>query len=228
VLADADRSLAAFLGAALGKVTISFDAPTAEWAATAKRPSLSLFLYLAVEDPARRAADMLDVRDSDGRVTARQAPVRHYQLHYLASAWAADTEHEHRLLGEVLAACAGHHALPARCRAGVLADEPEPMVLAAGAAGPVAAHEVWSSLGMPLRAAVSLCLIAPLRPALDVDVAAPAEHFTMGIEAVDATSVAAGPPAATRAWTTIRVREREHGERGPERPIRQARSQNPG
>lgn len=223
MLADADRSLAAFLGEALGKVTIAFDSPTAEWAAAAKRPALSLFLHLAAEDPARRAADLLDVRDADGRVTARQAPVRHYQLHYLASAWAADPEHEHRLLGEVLAACAGHDALPAGCLAGVLADEPEPVVLAAGAPAPVAAHEVWSSLGMPLRASVSLCLIAPLRPALDVDVAAPAEHFTMGLEAIEAAPVAAGPPIGARSWTTIRVREREHGERGPERSIPGAR-----
>lgn len=222
MLADADRSLAAFLGQALGKVTIAFDAPTAEWAAAARRPSLSLFLHLAVEDPARRAADSLDVRDAAGRVTARQAPVRHYQLHYLASAWAASPDEEHRLLGEVLTACTGHDALPAGCRAGVLADEPEPVVLTAGGPAPVAAHEVWSSLGVPLRASVAMCLIAPLRPALDVDVAAPAEHFTVGIEAVDTTPVAAGPPLGTREWTTIRVREREHGERGPERPTRRA------
>ena len=223
MLADADRSLAAFLGQALGKVTIAFDAPTAEWAAAAERPSLSLFLHLAVEDPARRAADLLDVRDAGGRVTARQAPVRHYQLHYLASAWAASPAEEHRLLGEVLTACTGHDAVPAACLAGVFSDEPEPVVLAAGVPGPVAAHEVWSSLGVPLRASVALCLIAPLRPALDVDIAAPAEHFTMGIEAMDAAPVAAGPPLGAREWTTIRVREREHGEHGPERPIRGAR-----
>lgn len=216
MIADADSSLAAFLAAALPTgTTVTFDPPTAAMA-TAKVPTLSCFLHRVVEDTSRRVADVVDLRGSDGRVTGRQAPVRHYQLHYLVSAWAATVADEHRLLGDVMRACLEGEVVPPELLVGALVGEPEPVLVRAGLPIPdrgPAAHEVWSSLGVALRASIDLVLVAPLRPVVDTEIAPPAEQITVGMEAIDAASrlvaAAAGPAdRAARSWTTIRIKEK--------------------
>jgi len=215
VIADADRSLAAYLGASLPKGTaVSFETPDADFAESVKRPTVSCFLHRVVEDTTRRVADVVELRNSDGRVEARQAPVRHYQLHYLVSAWAGSVSDEHDLLSAVMSVGLGGETLPPAHLQGVLDGEEEPVLLRI--AVPVAdngpdAHDLWSSLGVPIKASLALVLVAPLRPALDTDIAEPAESITVGMEAIDAQSRLAEDASRallSRKWTKIVIKER--------------------
>jgi hypothetical protein len=215
VIADADRSLANFLTATLEAGTaVTFETPTDEWAKAAKRPAISCFLHRVVEDIARRNADWADERTADGRVGARQPPVRHYQLHYQVSAWAKSVEDEHRLLGRVMEACLRGEIVAAEHLAGVFDGEDQPLLLRLGVPVPDPGpqpHDVWSSLGMPLRASLELTLVAPLRPALNTDIAPPAEELTMDMERIGRGARRVGADTgllAERRWTAFRIREK--------------------
>ncbi|MEO8266948.1 MAG: DUF4255 domain-containing protein [Ilumatobacteraceae bacterium] len=216
MIADADRSLSNFLVSVLDSGTsVTFETPTEEWAKAVKRPSVSCFLHRAVEDIGRRAADWSDERNADGRVGGRQPPVRHYQLHYQVSAWAKSVEEEHRLLGRVMEACLVGEIVAAEHLAGVFDGEVQPLLIRLGVPLPDAGpqpHDVWSSLGMPLRASLELTLVAPLRPALSTDIAPPAEELTMDMERIGrgARRVGDADPGALveKRWTAFRIREK--------------------
>ena len=217
VIADADRSLAKFLAQALDAGTaVTFETPNDEWAKTVKRPVVSCFLHRVVEDIARRSADWSDERGADGRVGGRQPPVRHYQLHYQVSAWAKTIDDEHSLLGQVMIACLAGETIDAQHLEGVLADEAQPVLIRLGLPvsdpGPQP-HDVWTSLGMPLRASLELMLVAPLRPSIHTDIAPPAEELSLLVEKIGSGSRgdprSVDPRALTdRRWTAFRVREK--------------------
>ena len=216
MIADADRSLANFLVSVLDAGTaVTFETPTDEWAKAAKRPALSCFLHRVVEDIARRNADWADERNADGRVAGRQPPVRHYQLHYQVSAWATSVEDEHRLLGRVMEACLAGEIVAAEHLAGVFDGEVQPLLLRLGVPVPDPGpqpHDVWASLGMPLRASLELTLVAPLRPTLDTDIAPPAEELTMDMERIGRggrqVNTGDGGLLAEKRWTAFRIREK--------------------
>ena len=122
--------------------------------------------------------------------------MRHYQLHYQVSAWATSVDAEHRLLGQVMEACLASEIVPAPHCAGVFEGETEPLLLRL--AVPMAdpgpqPHDVWASLGMPLRASLELTLVVPLRPALITDVAPAAEELSMLMESVGTASAQPEP-----------------------------------
>lgn len=217
VIADTDRSLANFLAAAFGAGTsVTFETPTHEWAKSVKRPVVSCFLHRVVEDVGRRSGDWSDERNADGRVAGRQPPVRFYQLHYQISAWANTVEEEHQLLGAVMAACLAGETIGSEHVVGVLEGDAQPLLVRLGLPisdpGPQA-HDIWSSLGVPLRASLELMLVAPLRPALNTDIAPPAEELSMVVEKLGSGlgrgfgSISANP-IADRRWTAFRVREK--------------------
>ena len=216
VIADADRSLSNFLVSVLDTGTaVTFETPSEDWANAVKRPAVSCFLYRVVEDIGRRNADWADERNADGRVGGRQPPVRHYQLHYQVSAWAKTVEDEHRLLGRVMEACLAGEIVAAEHLAGVLDGEKQPLLLRLGVPIPdpgPQAHDVWSSLGVPLRASLELTLVAPLRPALFTDIAPPAEELTIGMESIGPAARKAASTdtglLAEKRWTAFRIREK--------------------
>ena len=216
MIADADRSLANFLESVLDSgIAVTFETPSDEWAKSAKRPAVSCFLHRVVEDIARRNADWADERTADGRVGARQPPVRHYQLHYQVSAWAKSVDEEHRLLGRVMEACLAGEIVAAEHLAGVFDGEQQPLLVRLGVPvtdpGPQA-HDVWSSLGVPLRASLELMLVAPLRPSMFTDIAPPAQELTMEMERIGrgGRQVGTGDTdlLAEKRWTAFRIREK--------------------
>jgi predicted transcriptional regulator len=216
VIADADRSLANFLVSALDAGTsVTFETPSEEWAKAVKRPAVSCFLHRVAEDIGRRNADWADERNAEGRVSGRQPPVRHYQLHYQVSAWAKTIEDEHRLLGRVMEACLAGEIVAPEHLAGALEGEQQPLLVRLGVPVPdpgPQAHDVWSSLGVPLRASLELTLVAPLRPSLVTDIAPPAEELTMDMERIGRGAQRAGAGdaglLAERRWTAFRIREK--------------------
>ena len=216
MIADADRSLANFLVSFLDAGTaVTFDTPTDEWAKSVKRPAVSCFLHRVVEDTARRSADWADERTAEGRVGGRQPPVRHYQLHYQVSAWAKSVDDEHRLLGRVMEACLTGEIVAPQHLAGVLEGEQQPLLVRLGVPVPDPGpqpHDVWSSLGLPLRASLELTLVAPLRPALHTDIAPPAEELTLDMERIGRGAHLAGSGEtdllSEKRWTAFRIREK--------------------
>ncbi len=215
MIADVDGSLARFLNAALGKgVDVTFETPTVAWEGEVKRPVVSCFLHRVVEDIGRRSADWADERNAEGRVAGRQPPVRHYQLHYQLSAWAKSIDQEHQLLGRVMEACLAGEVIPAEYLVGVLDGENEPLLVRLGVPVPdpgPQAHDVWSSLGLPIRASLDLTLVAPLRPQLVTDIAPPAEELSMVMQSIGGGSrgvAEEGSLLADRRWTAFRIREK--------------------
>ena len=216
MIADADRSLSNFLVSVLDSGTsVTFETPSDEWAKAVKRPAVSCFLHRVVEDIARRNADWADERNADGRVGGRQPPVRHYQLHYQVSAWAKSIDEEHRLLGRVMEACLAGEIVAAEHLAGVFDGEQQPLLVRLGVPltdpGPQA-HDVWSSLGVPIRASLELMLVAPLRPSLFTDIAPPAEELTMEMERIGRggrqVNTGESELLAEKRWTAFRIREK--------------------
>ena len=87
----------------------------------------------------------------------------------------------------------------------------------------VSVTDVWSSLGQPVRASLTLVVTAPLLPTLVTDLAAPAESLDIGLAGVrprkgrapapdlaevEPLDARVAPEEDARQWTTYRVRER--------------------
>src|SRR6516165_6915907 len=145
---------------------VRFDAPTADWVAGLEDPCIDLFLHDIVEDVGGRGADWADVKNGDGRVVARQPPLRRYRLSYLVSAWASSPEVEHRLLGRVLRAIVEADQLPAEMLVGSLVEEARHVGVALAEPSPsrLRPHDLWAALGGPPRTSFELVVTAPLRP----------------------------------------------------------------
>jgi len=78
VIHHVNECLRALLAASAGDdpPELSFEAPTAAWAAEAGHPVLNLFLYDVREHLDARLADWSDLRDDAGRVVGRRPPTR--------------------------------------------------------------------------------------------------------------------------------------------------------
>jgi hypothetical protein len=192
VLHEIDAALRTMLLAELpATTTIRFDTPDPSWCEGAGGV-VSAFLHRVREDLGARTASWVEHRDERGRVVDRAAPARRYHVHYVVTAWCADSGHEHQLLGAVLAALAGHDTVPEQHLSGSLRAAGHPVTLAV--AHPELsrpAPELWRDLALRPRAALDLVATAILTPATPTDLAPPAQR-------VDLT-VAGGTPATPAA-----------------------------
>ncbi len=224
---DVDTALAALFSAAKAKdqkLACSFDAPTPDWSATVKSPTLNLFLVQINENLDARPGAWVDVRDDDGQTIGRQPPLRRYDLRYLLSVWGGGPPVEHRMLGAVLTLVPAYDTIPAELLSGSLAERGLPVRLriAQDDLG-VGVTDVWSLLGQQVRASLTLVVTAPLLPMLVTDLAPPADSLDIGLAGVrprkarapapdlsDVEPVEArvSPEEGTRQWTKYRVRER--------------------
>lgn len=178
MLADVDLSLAAWLSAALPPHTeIDFGPPARRAGERAGRhPAVNVFLHAVDEDTTGLQASEIRLRDETGRTAGILLPTRTYALTYLLTAWAGDPLTEHRLLGAVLVAHAGHDQLGGEQLCGVLAEAGECLPVHIGRPG----HEVrWNHLGLPERSALVLTVLARAVPPLDQIVAPPAEQLKL-------------------------------------------------
>jgi hypothetical protein len=185
VIEDVDASVLALLQLAIPKsdAVVRFEAPTPDWVSALKGPCIDLFLHDVVEELGGRGADWTDVRGENGRVVARQPPLRRYRLSYLVSAWASSAEVEHRLLARVLRAVVEADNLPAEVLVGSLVEGAPYIDIALAEPSPsrLRPHDLWSALGTPPRTSFELVVTAPLRPAPITEIAPPAERLTLGV-----------------------------------------------
>ncbi len=146
-------------------VDVSFAAPTAEWATERQRPTIDIFLHDIREDLEQRPAQFREVRDEEGRVTARAWPPRFFTLSYLVTAWAGRPEDEQRLLASVLAAIVRHDRLPADVLEGSLvAHQRQVRLTLAAPEATERVTDVWTALGGELRPSLHVSVTAPLDP----------------------------------------------------------------
>jgi hypothetical protein len=156
---DVDASVRAWLSRYLPEgVPIVFDPPHR----CAERPGelLSVFLDDIEEDPTGVAETWGDQRDPEGHLVGRRPPGRFYRFSYLVTAWAADTEREHRLLGAVMQGCTTCLSLPADALSGMLARDGHPVRVrcAPHRDGPAPAHDPF---GPAARTSMRLRLVVP-------------------------------------------------------------------
>jgi hypothetical protein len=191
VLADVDASLAAWLSNELpAGTTIDFASPAGlvdHRRSGRSACTVNLFLHDIVADPAGQSSTEVYLRDSRGRVCGVQSPLRRYRLSYLVTAWGADTDEEHRLLGLVLAAHGGVETLTGERLHGVLRelDIPVPIELGLVGRGP-GEPGMWASLGLPARASFELCVTAPVPPVVRTDIAPQVRRVGVDVHRRDA------------------------------------------
>jgi hypothetical protein len=154
------------------EVDVVFDAPTKDWSTRRNSPTLDVYLYDIREDLRRRETGVIDVHDTDGRITGRRRPPRYYKLSYLVTAWTQRPEDEHRLLAAVLACFNHYDKLPSDFLVGQLAHLDLPVAVTVALPPPEdrALSDVWSALGGELKPSLDLVVTLPL----DTDVFEPA------------------------------------------------------
>jgi hypothetical protein len=149
-----------------GEVDVKFDQPKREWSARLSRPTVNLFLYDVRENQKLRQAQPLwDVLPNpDGTVTRRRKPVR-LDLHYMLTAWAAEPDDEHRLLGRALMALFRYSHLPEELVPESLGRQPAPLSFLVAQYDELRnPTDVWNVLDNEMRPGIALVITLALDP----------------------------------------------------------------
>ena len=111
-----------------GEVDVVFDQPKREWSARLNRPTLNIFLFdLHENKKLRQTQPMWEIeRHSNGTATKRRKEAR-FDLYYLITAWANESDDEHRLLSRTLMALLRHSQVPAEVLPEPLQNQPLPI-----------------------------------------------------------------------------------------------------
>jgi hypothetical protein len=177
MIAEVDEALCRALARVLPKGTVvRLDPPKPTWNTEKPSQAIDLFLFGLAGDNRGAASGWEEVRDPRGRVLSRAEPPRRYQLSYLVTARAPKISEEHELLDTALRALTDADALPESCLPEALLDTGMPVLVDLDPAGP---GPLWTSLGMPARAAFVLTVSAPHRPTPDTELAPPAESMNL-------------------------------------------------
>lgn len=209
MIAEVDEALCRALARVLPKGTVvRLDPPKPTWQTEKPSQAIDLFLFNLAGDARGAASGWEDIRDaSSGRVLARQEPPRRFRLSYLVTARAPKIAEEHELLDTALRALTDGEALPESCLPDALLETGMPVLVDLDPAGP---GDLWTSLGMPARAAFVLTVSAAHRPAPDTELAPPAERIDLRHDAEfgrgNGTPIT-GPrpdgPAAPKRWQRV-------------------------
>lgn len=200
MITEVDDALCLMLGRCLPEGTaVRLDPPKPTW--QTERPSkvLDLFLFGLHDDPRGRESGWGETRDERGAVLSRRQPARRCSLSYLVTARAPGVGDEHRLLDLALRTMIFADSIPADCLGGTLAETGDPVFLTVSQNDP---GELWSSLGMPARAAFIISVSAPYLPPVDTDLAAPAERITLRSNQEVPAPLA---PAGNKRWVRTPV-----------------------
>lgn len=207
MIAEVDEALCRALARVLPKGTVvRLDPPKPTWQTEKPSQAIDIFLFGIAGDSRAAASGWDEVRDPRGQVLSRTEPPRRYRLSYLVTARAPKIAEEHELLDTALQALAGGSALPESCLPAALAEIGMPVLVDLDAGGP---GPLWTSLGMPARAAFVLSVSAPHRNVPDTELAPPADKINLRTDPVGAGGSvpgAAGPGvAAPKRWERVRT-----------------------
>ena len=211
MIAEVDEALCRALARVLPKGTVvRLDPPKPTWQTEKPSQAIDLFLFNLAGDERGAASGFEEVRDPNGRVLSRSEPPRRYRLSYLVTARAPKIAEEHELLDTALRALTDGESLPESCLPEALLETGMPVIVDLDPAGP---GDLWTSLGMPARAAFVLTVSAPHRPQPDTELAPPAEimHLTHDMEFGRRNGPGAAPadgsrpngPATEKRWKRV-------------------------
>jgi hypothetical protein len=146
VITEVDDGLCRLLGRKMPEGTVvRLDPPKPTW--QTERPSNTIDLFL------------FGLQD-DTRAPTQREPVRRCELSYLVTARAEKVHEEHRLLDRALRTVMFTDTMPADCLSDSLAAA-GPLYIRIADSGPGA---LWTSLGMPARAAFVMTVSVPMLP----------------------------------------------------------------
>jgi hypothetical protein len=212
VIAEVDEALCRALARVLPKGTVvRLDPPKPTWQTEKPSQAIDLFLFNLAGDPQGAESGSEEVRDGRGAVLSRQDPPRRFRLSYLVTARAPKIAEEHELLDTALRALTDSESLPASCLPDALLETGMAVRVDLDPAGP---GHLWTSLGMPARAAFVLSVSAPHRPQPVTDLAPPADKIdlrssdvTRGTHGPDGAlppdAAGAGGPEAPKRWKRV-------------------------
>jgi Pvc16 N-terminal domain len=177
VITEVDDALCVLLGRALPEGTmVRLDPPKPTWQTERPSKAIDLFLFGLHDDPKGRQSGFDEVRDERGAVLARQEPNRRCVLSYLVTARAPKISEEHRLLDVALRTMIFTDMLPVDCLPSGLAGAGAPVFVNVAENEPAS---LWTSLGMPARAAFVVKISAPYIPEPDTELAPPADKIAL-------------------------------------------------
>jgi hypothetical protein len=200
VITEVDDALCVLLGRALPEGTmVRLDPPKPTWQTERPSKAIDLFLFGLHDDPRGRQSGYDEVRDDRGAVLSRREPIRRCELSYLVTARAPKISEEHRLLDIALRTMVFTDRLPADCLPGDLAETGVPVFVNVADKEPAS---LWTSLGMPARAAFVVKISAPFIPEPDTELAPPADKIALssgqGIRTPQPGPLA---PSGPKKWT---------------------------
>jgi hypothetical protein len=180
VITQIDEALRALVREAVGTsdVEVVLDAPTKDWASRRNAPTVDVYLYDLREDLRRRAHGVVEPRDTQGRITTRFRPPRHFRLSYLVTAWTQRPEDEHRLLDAVLSHLVDFEVLPSHVLDDRLATAGARVPLMVGLPPPEdrGFADVWTAMGGELKPSIDVVVDTPLLSGLGPVVGPPVEE----------------------------------------------------
>lgn len=203
VIDHADSALERWLTATLDVASVDFVASVDP--SSTDQPIVAVVLSAVAERVERRDNDVADVRDADGRVTARRRSLRFFDLDYRVSV-TGDQRAAHAVLGRLLQALVDtdtidSELLPAPLRE---LEVPIEVTLQAGRAGGGSSTD---GLGLLVR------LVVPVAPTPDEDISAPAVELHLDMSPPPVVGALPSGDDTTRrflgerTWTTVRRRE---------------------
>jgi hypothetical protein len=203
VIPEVDKALVTLLSTQTyteERVKVDLDPPTKDWAARRTGPVLNLFLNDIREDTAQRSADIVEIKDEQGRIVARRPAERTFMFSYAVSAWTSRPEDDHALLGAALANLLQREYLPEELCEGVLADlarAGRPAMIRVGGVlySERLVTELWSSIGGEFRPIIALTVSTLIPAGLPTPAGPPQTappQITIGNTLNGATSVVRG------------------------------------
>lgn len=203
MLSEVDKALITLLSTqtyADERVKVDLDPPTKDWAARRSGPVLNLFLNDIREDTDKRSADIVEIKDEQGRIVARRPAERTFMFSYAVSAWTSRPEDDHALLGAVLNNLLQREYLPEDMCEGVLAElasRGRPAMIRVGGVlySERLVTELWSAIGGEFRPIIALTVSTLIPAGLPTPAGPPQTappQITIGNTFNGATSVVRG------------------------------------
>jgi hypothetical protein len=157
VITEVDDALCVLLGRSLPEGTmVRLDPPKPTWQTERPSKAIDLFLFGLHDEHA-----------------AESGSVRRCRLSYLVTARAPKISEEHQLLDIALRVMIITATLPVDCLPAALARAGGPVRLKVAETDP---GGLWSSLGMPARAAFVVSVSAPFLPEPDAEAGSPSDN----------------------------------------------------